>query len=119
MKLQEFSNISFYWNSMSEMFIPSSVYDQSHDLPYGVFEIIEADVIFGMMKDIFTRRHGIENEFLIDPFSCRIQYAFRNTYNPNIDEYKYRIAVVNDKVRLNIKPLTLCDMMRCVQYNEL
>lgn len=59
------------------------------------------------------------NEYLIDPFSCRIQYAFRNSYNPNVDEYKYRVAVVNDKVRLNIKPLTLCDMMRFVQYSEL
>ena len=36
-----------------------------------------------------------------------------------MDEYKYRMAIVNDKVRLNIKPLILCDMMRCVQYNEL
>jgi len=27
LKLQEISNISFYWNSMSEMFIPTSVYE--------------------------------------------------------------------------------------------
>ena len=104
---------------MSEMFIPTSVWEQCTDLPYGIFEVIEASIILEMMKDIFTHKHGIMNEYLIDPFSCRIQYAFRNTYNPSVDEYKYRVAVVNDKIRLNIKPLTLCDMMRFVQYHEL
>lgn len=61
----------------------------------------------------------MNNEYLVDPFSCRIQFAFRNTYNPDNDEYKYRVAIVNDKIRLNIKPLTLCDMMRFNQYQEL
>ncbi len=37
--------MSLYWNSMSEMFIPNSVYDQSRDLRYGIFEVIEADMI--------------------------------------------------------------------------
>ena len=39
---------------MSEMFIPTSVWDQSHDLNYGVFELIEADMVLQMMKDIFN-----------------------------------------------------------------
>jgi hypothetical protein len=39
---------------MSEMYIPTSVYDQSIDLTYGIFELIEADMILEMMKDIFT-----------------------------------------------------------------
>ena len=52
LKLQEISNISCYWNSMSEMFIPTSVYESSVDLPYGVFEVLEASIILEMMKDI-------------------------------------------------------------------
>jgi len=28
------------------------------------------------------------------------------------DEYKYRIAVINEKVRVNVNPVTLCDFMR-------
>lgn len=54
LKLQEISNISFYWNSMSEMFIPTSVYEQAVGLPYGVFELLDASIILEMMKDIFT-----------------------------------------------------------------
>lgn len=39
---------------MSEMFIPTSVWDQSYDLEYGIFELIEADTIHEMMKDQFN-----------------------------------------------------------------
>lgn len=72
MKLKEIKNISVYWNSMSEMFIPTSVWDQSHELQYGVFELIEADLIHEMMKDIFTMSHGMSNSYVIDPFTVRI-----------------------------------------------
>ena len=53
MKLQEIKNISLYWNSISEMFIPMSVWEQSIGMEYGVFEFIEADMIHYFMKDIF------------------------------------------------------------------
>ena len=43
-----------YWNTMSEMFVPTSVWDQSYDLEYGIFELIEADTILEMMKDQFN-----------------------------------------------------------------
>ena len=46
---------------MSEMFIPTSVWDQSHELEYGIFELIQADMILEMMKDAFNRKVGLEN----------------------------------------------------------
>lgn len=69
MKLQEVKNISIYWNSESEMFVPTSVWEQSAGLTYGVFELIEADIIHEMMKDIFQSKVGIQNNFILDPFS--------------------------------------------------
>lgn len=45
LKLLEVKNVSLYWNSMSEMFIPTSVWQQSLGLEFGVFELIEADMI--------------------------------------------------------------------------
>lgn len=54
-KMQEIKNISVYWNSMSEMFIPTSICDQSQGLQFGIFEFIEADLVHEMMKDIFTK----------------------------------------------------------------
>lgn len=38
---------------MSEMFIPTSVWEQAQEFPYGVFELIDADTIHDFMKDIF------------------------------------------------------------------
>jgi hypothetical protein len=35
------------------------------------------------------------------------------------DEYKYRVAVVADKVRINLHPLTIKDIMRYVNYTEM
>ena len=54
------------------MFIPSSVWQSASDFKYGVFELIDADSIHGMMKDIFEHGLGMENNYLIDPFSLRI-----------------------------------------------
>ena len=48
----------------------------------------------------------------MDPMTCRIQFAFRNTYNPATDDYKYRVAVVNEKIRINITPNSLKDIMK-------
>ena len=57
---------------MSEMFIPDSVWQQSHQHEFGIFHLIEADIIHEMMKDIFTQRVGMHNNYLVDPFSVRI-----------------------------------------------
>ena len=100
------------------MFIPYSVWEQSHGLNYGVFELIEADIIHEMMKDIFQSNGGIQNNFILDPFSLRIQYGFRNYYNLNVDDYKYRIAVENEKLRLNFRPKNLVDIMYFQNYLE-
>ena len=117
-KLQEFKNISFYWNSMSEMFIPNSVWEQSINMQYGVFELIDASMIHEMMKDMFDSRVGMQNEFIIDPFSMRIQFAFRNWYDMGSDEYKYRIAVLQEKIRVNVSPPQIRDIMRFKSYLE-
>jgi len=54
------------------MYIPTSVYDQSHEFRYGVFELIEADLIHELMKDIFIKKIGMNNQYVIDPFTIRI-----------------------------------------------
>ncbi len=60
-----------------------------------------------MMKDIFVHRVGMQQQYLIDPFSIRIQFSFRNSYDPDNDQYKYRIGVMAEKVKLNLNPMLL------------
>lgn len=117
-KMLEVKNIAIYWNSMSEQFVPTSVWDASHDFQYGVFELIPADTIYDMMKDIFSGKLHMDNTFLVDPFSFRVILAFRNSYDPGVDSYKYRVSVVNEKICINIDPGTLKDVMYFQQFME-
>lgn len=71
-----------------------------------------------MMKDIFQKKVGMQNSYLMDPFTVRIQFAFRNSYDMMRDEYKYRVAIINEKIRINVNPITLVDVMRFRQYLE-
>lgn len=71
-----------------------------------------------MMKDIFEQKVGIQNNFILDPFSLRVQYGIRNKYNLNTDEYKYRIAIENEKLRVNMKPSNVTDIMYFQNYIE-
>ena len=89
---------------MSEMFIPTSVWDQSYDLEYGAFELIEADTIHEMMKDHFNQKVGMKNQFLLEPFSYQMQFSMRNSYSQEKDEYKYKIAVGMEKLKINLNP---------------
>ena len=111
-KLQELKDLSLYWNSMSEMFIPTSVYDQSTDLRYGIFELIEADMILTMMQDIFSQKVGITNNYLIEPFTYSMQFALRNSFNMKKDLYKYRMFIGIEKIKCNFHPTTMKDAMK-------
>lgn len=104
---------------MSEMFIPNSVWDQSHQLQYGIFELIEADMILEMMKDTFNQKVGLLNQYIVSPFTYQMQLAFRNTYKPSTDPYKYKIVISIEKLQLNLTPQSISDMMKFQQYFEM
>ena len=71
-----------------------------------------------MMKDIFSNKIGVANQFILDPFTYQMQFAFRNTFNMNKDLYKYKIAISIEKVRLNFSPIVLRDQQKFKQYLE-
>ena len=83
-----------------------------------MFELIEADIIHEMMKDIFNSNFGIQNNFILDPFTLRIQYGLRNKYNKDKDDYKYRIAIENEKLKINFRPRNLVDICFFQNYLE-
>ena len=103
---------------MSEMFIPTSVYDQSHDFQYGIFELIEADIVLGMMKDVFTQQVGMKSNYIIEPFTYSMQCQFRNSFNANKDMYKYMIKINVQKVILNMNPSITRDFNKLRFYHE-
>lgn len=42
-----------YWNSMGEMFIPTSLWEQTKHLEYQIFDAMPADVLYELMMDFF------------------------------------------------------------------
>ena len=100
------------------MFIPNSIMESSKDLTNGIYELIDANTIHDMMKDIFTQKVGIVNNYLIDPFTFKVQICMRNSHY-DTDEYKYRIMLANEKVRINMNPLTLRDILKFQEYQEI
>ena len=51
--LKEFHvmNIRTYFNSMSEMFVPTSLWEQTKDEPLEIFSAVDASFIQGLMKE--------------------------------------------------------------------
>ena len=47
-----------------------------------------------------------------------MQFAFRNTYNPDRDLYKYKISIGIDKIKLNLYPETIIEIFRFSTYME-
>lgn len=47
-----------------------------------------------------------------------MQFAFRNTYNPDRDLYKYKISIGIDKIKLNLYQETLNEIFRFSTYIE-
>ena len=44
-------NIQVYWNSMSEMFVPTSLWEQTRDLKYQIFDAMDASFLKEIMVE--------------------------------------------------------------------
>ena len=100
------------------MFIPSSVWDQSRELTYGVFELIEANTILEMMQDVFTQRVGVQNSYFLEPLTYNMHFSLRSDFQAKRDNYKYKISIAIDKLTFNLFPDTLTDLLSFRQFLE-
>ncbi|CAI2370193.1 unnamed protein product [Moneuplotes crassus] len=111
-KILDAKNIRSYWNSMSETFIPTSLWEQTKDLDNRIFEAIAADDLFELMYEPFESRSGKQyfsnKDELILPFNLKFSLDFKNIEGTkmsmrmdlNIDSLKIEI---NDKVIADLK----------------
>lgn len=118
-KMQEIKDVSIYWNSKSEMIVPNTIWESSDHSKFGVFEVIDADTIQSLMKDIFTREFGMNNTYVVNPFTYRMQISLRSEYANMKDEYKYRISMWLQKVQVNIMPRMFIDFLGFRQHLEM
>jgi hypothetical protein len=79
-KLIDVFHARIYWNSMSETFVPTSLWEQTKDLEFRIFEAIAADDLYELMYEPFQqnseKQYFSNKDELILPFDLRMNVKF-------------------------------------------
>jgi hypothetical protein len=89
-------NIGFYWNSMSEMYIPSSLWEETRHLPFQIFEAMPASQLREIMIGIFTPEGRKNTNYLISPSTVKLCISY---YNKKQEEIKAKDHLFRIRVR--------------------
>ena len=49
-------NVRVYWNCLSEMYIPTSLWESTRHMKYQIFEAMDAQQLNELMVQVFTER---------------------------------------------------------------
>ena len=78
-----------YFNSFSEMLVPSSVWEQTKNEKLEIFSCMGAREIKDIMSSVFEEEDlvddehvGLNNHNLIEPFYVNVAINMNNMYNP-------------------------------------
>jgi hypothetical protein len=66
LKELKLSGVSFYWNCLSEMYIPSSLWESTRHMKYQIFEAMDAQQLNEMMVQVFTDQGRSQYQFIND-----------------------------------------------------
>jgi Mg/Co/Ni transporter MgtE len=72
----QFRNVRVYWNSLSEMFIPTTLWEQTQNQRYQIFEAMEASQIAQMMGSAFHSDQTI----LVKSFNADIDFSLQESH---------------------------------------
>ena len=83
------ARMRIYFNSFSEMLIPTSVWDQTKNEKLEIFSCMGAREIKDLMTSVFEedidadKNHvGLNNHNLLEPFYINVAINMNNMYNP-------------------------------------
>jgi len=102
-------NFRIYWKSMSEMFIPTSLWESTKHLEYQIFDALPLEDLHGMMKNTYC------NENLIEPFNIFLSLII-NTRGSALEEAqkhirpRIKIDILMTKLYANIFPSIIHDV---------
>ena len=74
-------NVRVYWNSMSEIFIPTSLWEQTRGLKYQIFEAMDASFLKDIMLDAFKDHAKMQYTHLVAPFSILTSINLKKSFN--------------------------------------
>ena len=82
LKELEISKVRVYWNSMSEMFIPYSLWDANRELEFQIFEAMPADSLREIMLQAFEPDFPMT--YLVHPISLTLSISYYHKDNDAI-----------------------------------
>lgn len=112
-------NIKLYWNSMSEIFIPTSLWEQTRHGQYQIFEAMDASFLKDIMVDAFKENSRMSYNYLLAPFTLLMSINLKKSFNRETDNYKYQINTLISQITLNLSPLTLRDILKFQAFLEM
>ena len=120
------ARMRLYFNSFSEMIIPTSVWEQTKGEKLEIFSCMEATEIRDIMTNVFDEdgntggELGINHYNLLEPFYINMAINMNNMYNPAYKQelYKYQCTVLVSKMIATTTPDLCRDMMQFVSYTE-
>lgn len=99
-------NTRVYWNSMSETFIPTSLWEQTKDLEYRIFEAIAADDLFSLMYEPFetttSKQYFSNKDQLILPFNLKIALKFYSSDMEAKERMKLFLEMKLDNLKIDL-----------------
>ena len=119
-------NVRVYWNSMSEMFIPTSLWEQTKDLEYRIFEAIAADDLFELMYEPFqTKNHKqyfSNKDELLMPFDLKLSVYFVGPLEEaeaySHDKCKLNISLTMSNIHIKLNDKVLSDIKNLCQFYD-
>lgn len=113
-------NTRVYWNSMSETFIPTSLWEQTKDLEFRIFEAIAADDLFSLMYEPFetttSKQYFSNKDELILPFNLKTVLKFYSTDLEVKEKMKLLLEVKLDSLKIDLNDKVISDMKNMFNF---
>lgn len=106
-----------YWNSLSEMFVPTSLWEQTRSLKYQIFEAMDASFLKEIMIDAFEKSK-MQNTYLLEPFTIFTSINLNNNYKSK-DPYRYQFNILISAIKFNLTPEITRDIHKFKAFMEM
>jgi hypothetical protein len=98
-----------YANTLSEMLIPTSLWQATKDAENGIYSAISASEVRELMCMAYenSKRKGLEYWNLIEPLYLNVAINLNDAHNPRFkpeEEFKYQVNILCSKVILKVNP---------------
>jgi len=118
------ARMRLYFNSFSEMLIPTSLWESTQDEKLEIFSAMDAEEIRDIMVSGFQENEqadSINHHNIIEPFYLNTAINLNQMYAPAYkkEPFKYNVTVLMSKMIVTATPDMVRDMMQGACYAEM